>query len=68
MPLNINAGDDEDEIYLAHNLSRLQDHNDLHVLDFSKHDTNLTYKLSLTGLFIYRSKTDDSLLFVYHQI
>jgi hypothetical protein len=42
IPLNVLMGDEEDEIYLAHNLSRLQDHNDLHVLDFSKNDTNLT--------------------------
>jgi hypothetical protein len=36
MPLNIGDDENEEEMYLAHNLSRLQDHNDLHVLDFSE--------------------------------
>lgn len=36
MPLNIAEDEDELDIYQAHNLSRLQDHNDLHVLDFSE--------------------------------
>jgi len=35
VPVNNEYANDE-EMYLAQNLSRLQDHNDLHVLDFSE--------------------------------